>query len=591
MIGIFIVVLTITACYSLGFFLNSIILSKINVYSRFEKTIFNIVIGIGILAFIVFFLGISGLIYASIFWVILAALNILAAYLFFSNARSQKFEMPIFSVLEKVVIILIVLSGISHIVLSFRPVTNLDALSHLVLLPKSYIFKHAIYNLTREVPFSTYPQLLGMLDTFVMALADEIAVNHLHLLIGFLTCGLIYLVGKKTVNRTAGLLSVLTIITSSVFFDMASIAKIDIGIAFYTAAILYALVKWEYEKNSIWFYVSIAFCALSFGVKYNGAFLLILPAVFYVSQIWKEGKISAELIRLIPLSAAVYLLLLSPWLIMNYAFTGNPLSPFLAKILGDRSQLPEMSGSISSYFEKASSGYFTYPKDVLLGMPILFFAFFIKLIKNKAAVLALISGALYFLIGDFFLLHADRVFFPAFILFFFVIGNVIHSAKIGGNKIIRYFILTVYFAMIVYSLYAIINEILRKENFPYFSGKESKTEFLKRDVTSYPITIPANKLIPRGEYLWSLAESRGYYFDQKFIQGFSYITTDITRGNSPESIIEGMEKYNIKYVLFSREPYFLERQHRIFNEGTFLAENFDLVANEGYCSIYKLKHE
>lgn len=558
--------------------------------SCFERTVFSAALGAGILSFIVFILGVCGFIYPTLFTMLLAVLTALALLSYSKDLRkTPKSEHIAWSKFDKVLLYVLFGTGFLHLVLSFRPNTNFDSLSHMILLPKWYIASHTIYNVTQLGPYFSYPQLFGMLDMLVMAVSDEVAVNHLHLLYGFLTCALLYITGKNTANRAVGLVSAATLITLGVFFDMAGIGKIDIGIALFTAAIFYCLTRWRSDSDNLWFYFSVLFCSWGFGVKYNGLLLLLLPVAVLIENLALKKVKPAEFFKLTVVSAVVFTLGAAHWLLLNTVYTNAPLSPFLAKLFNDTSQTPLMREFVKGYFDKASSGYFAYIKDVMLGMPVLFLAFLPFGMKNYARKSSLVLGALFFAIGNYFFLHADRVFFPVFVLWSLAVGNVVYSIFSFPVKTIKYSLIFIYLAMLLNGTYAVANEIFRNDNFPYFSGRQSKDEFLRKNVSCYALAAAANKITGPGETVWGLAESRGYYFNARVFPGFSRLGFALLEDPSSERVAAAMRKNDVNYVIFSTEPYFYERQPRIFNDSQFLADYFELSAKEGDFCLYKLK--
>jgi len=588
MLGLFAALFTVTASYSVGYIASAVVF-KAGGRPNFGNTAYYITLGLGILSLVTLFTGVNGLVYPDIFWITLSILNVVSAYLFAVNLKQHpsRFIKP--NVLETILACAIALTGLMLVVLSFRPVTNLDALCHMVLLPKSYILKHAVYNLTSYNPSYSYPQIVTMLDMIVISVSNEVAVNHLHLLMGFLVCALMYGSAKKTVNRTAGLLTVLTIMTSSVFFDMAPIAKIDIGVALFSAAAFYCLVNWREENSNAWFLLSAAFCGFAFGAKYNGGLVPVLPVVFYLYAFWENKNQSKEMITLALWSFLVFMACVSPWLALNYSYTHNPVSPFLATFFHDTSMTVSMRHLNEIYFSKASSGYLTYLKDVLLGMPVLFFAFLANFRKNKTAGFAFICGTLYFMLGSTFYLHADRIFFTAFILMDLAaacaVVRLLNTAKVAAKVTL----LIVYFGMITYGIYAIGHEVMRRENLPFFCGAVTKDEFLRKNVTCYAISQAANKLVPAGEKIFSLSDPRGYYFNREYVQEFSTEGFSIITQGSQQDVLKAIQTAGIKYILYSSDDRFNTHQPPLFASSKFLDENFDLAAKEGDYSLYKTR--
>ena len=451
--------LTLMPAYALGNLFNRIFgLNRAS--SALDKVLLDTVFGVGFFSLLIFGVGLLGLIYSGIFWGMLIILTALAVYLLVSGRPLRGYRLPALRRLDMVLTLLIVLTSAMYIVLSFLPVTSADALNHIMTPLKYYIQHHTIYDLSKIVAFSSYPQIVGMLDMFVMSLANEIAINHLHVFLGLLACLVVYCAARKIASRTAGLLCVITVLTSGVFFDMAPSAKIDIGTALFTSAVFYCLAGWIADKNPRWFYASAVFSAFAFGTKYNGLLILLFPALVLAYSLLTKKTGMAEAAKLVVVSAAVYAALILPWCLLNYAHTGNPLSPFYGEIFKDRSITPLMSRELKITYVHLRAGYFKYIMDAFLGMPVLFFIFLAGWVKRDSPkraylVMALVLGTAYFLIGDYMFPHADRLFFPAFILFFFAVGNIIEEVLNKGGAWFRYPVLFVFFGMAGYGAYSI----------------------------------------------------------------------------------------------------------------------------------------
>ena len=581
------------AAYALGRMFNGFF--KLNRASLIlDKVLFDIVFGLGFFSLLIFGIGLTGLIYPGIFWGLLLILSAAAAYLLISDPAFREYRWPVLRVPDLILVLVIVLTCAMYLALSFLPVTNADALNHIITPLKYYIQHHTIYDLSKIIAFSSYPQIVGMLDMFVMSLTDEIAINHLHVCLGFLACLMIYCAARKTNSRSAGLLCVITVLTSGVFLDMAPSAKIDIGTALFTSALFYCLVSWMSDKNPSWFYASTVFSAFSFGTKYNGGLVLLFPVLLLGYSLITKKIGFADAKKLVFGSAVIYAVLILPWCLLNYTHTGNPLSPFGAELFKDRSITPQMSRDLKGIYAHLRAGYFKYIKNVFLGMPVLFFIFFSLRPKkhgpkNDYLSMALVLGAVFFLLGDYLFPHSDRIFFPAFMLFFFAVGNNVDAVSKYNRSWFRNTALVVFFCMIGYGIYSVGNEIFRKENFPYLSGAANKDAFLEQNVLSYAVTRPLNVLLGKGEKVLTLREPRSYYFDQEIINDFSYIGYSILETNDPQSIVSGMKKNNIKYIIYTKEPCFRPFQNPVLNDDAARNKYFELLIQRGACSVYKLR--
>src|SRR5690606_20462933 len=83
---------------------------------------------------------------------------------------------------------------------------------------------------------------------------------------------------------------------------------------------------WQSSANDRWLLLVGAFAGLMMGLKYTAA----IPALFFAGMLlWRAPGAPRRRVRpllafLLPAGALV-----APWLLKNWAFTGNPVYPFL----------------------------------------------------------------------------------------------------------------------------------------------------------------------------------------------------------------------------------------------------------------------
>ena len=191
---------------------------------------FNTVLGFGLFSLLIYFIGVAGLIYSAVLWALLAALSLVSVYpavlppqmrghekagcrpieggksagatlqgrmglhLSLLNRRLEfKTNPRWFNKAGKIHCFAdLCPSACCLTVLSFLPVTNYDALNYLLSPLKYYIYRHRIYNISQSILFTTYTQLMNMPDMVVIALDRGTTRSLLHVLLGLLTCGMVY---------------------------------------------------------------------------------------------------------------------------------------------------------------------------------------------------------------------------------------------------------------------------------------------------------------------------------------------------------------------------------------------------------------
>jgi hypothetical protein len=130
-----------------------------------------------------------------------------------------------------------------------------------------------------------------------------------------------------------------------VVVKLAITAYVDLGLVFFSTAGLLFFFQWlasGYERKRL--VVAALFCGLGLGTKYNGLLVLFLLALFvpYAYARLNPGTRGAapKAIGYGVLFVLVALIVFSPWMIRNYAWTHNPLFPLYDKMFNPGSPFP-----------------------------------------------------------------------------------------------------------------------------------------------------------------------------------------------------------------------------------------------------------
>lgn len=220
--------------------------------------------------------------------------------------------------------------GIVLLLASVPPVSR-DALTHHLALPKLWVARGGIHE-TPDIVFSYYPQLLDLLYTLPLMLGHDIAAKYIHFLFALLTAGMLFLFVRRRLGAAWAACAGLMFLTIPVILKLSVIVYVDLGLIFFSAASLFAVVLWLEDPGRIkWLLVAGVASGLALGTKYNAmvpvfALGLLLPFFFLRTG----GSRNTKQLRAVgygAMFAAVALLVFSPWLVRNYSLTGNPLYP------------------------------------------------------------------------------------------------------------------------------------------------------------------------------------------------------------------------------------------------------------------------
>jgi hypothetical protein len=227
-------------------------------------------------------------------------------------------------------IILFGIIGCIAILASVPPVSR-DALTHHLFIPKLYIEYGGIYEIPHII-FSYYPGNLNFLYLIPLYLGNDIIPKFIHFAFALATGAMIYRYLALRINTAYGLLGALFFLSIPVIVRLSSTVYVDLGLIFFLFVSLIYMFKWvEYGFKPKYLIISAVFTGLALGTKYNGLvglFLLGMFSVFVYARYHAGQKMhAAKSIGWCAVFVIVAMIVFSPWMIRNFAWTGNPVYP------------------------------------------------------------------------------------------------------------------------------------------------------------------------------------------------------------------------------------------------------------------------
>ncbi len=146
----------------------------------------------------------------------------------------------------------------------------------------------------------------------------EFGMKMLSPLFGSLTLIIVYLISKKLFNEKITFYSMIFTAFIPMFMDYGTISYIDSTLTFFVVLSIYFALSDKYIKSSI-------VAGLAAITKYDGVF--ILPLLIYIT--YNNTKDKKLLIKKLFLIVVIPILIVTPWLLRNYAEFGNPFWPFV----------------------------------------------------------------------------------------------------------------------------------------------------------------------------------------------------------------------------------------------------------------------
>ena len=344
-----------------------------------ETLLFSLSLGLGLLALLSFGVGLVGLFSPLITYGITLLLTIFVVPRLWLLLRQmqrwrRKASFDRFHPLARIYLGVI---GLFTLLLALLPPTDFDGLFYHLTAPKVYIQAGQIVA-GFNVPHFSFPALMEMLFAWAMLLRGDIAAKLIHTLFVFLLAGLIYQMASTFFNKKIAQFALLIFASMPLISTLGGWAYNDLALAFYQLATVYAFLKWTLKirdwrleiegdsgetnvsseivnrqskiVNHPWLLLSGLCAGLAMGLKYTSVVtpvlitFLIIGTTIYVlrptsyepQSTTTKSPITNYYLLIIPLLTFTLaaLLIAAPWYLKNWAFTGNPVYPFLHSVFG-----------------------------------------------------------------------------------------------------------------------------------------------------------------------------------------------------------------------------------------------------------------
>ncbi|MCL4418563.1 glycosyltransferase family 39 protein [Patescibacteria group bacterium] len=443
---------------------------------------FSIAILIGIYSYIIFTLGILGLLYKNNIYLISVLFFTLIIVRYKQNifyaVRNFKIRLDFkknkfFTFFFLLFIVQVSVNSIGV----FGPELSFDALWYHLTLPKLYLINHSITHIPGGLLYySDMPKLTEMIYTASLAFSNEILAKFVHFSFGILTCIALYLLAKKLFDKKVAIVGVAIFYSNLVVGWQSTTAYIDLSRTFFELMALWGFMNFWERGEKKWLIESGVMLGLAISAKLLSmiSISIFVPLIFYyyIYHGKKTKKLFLSIITFISLALIVPL----PWFIFSFIHTGSPVYPFFSSIysivLGNNIFNP-------IHFVKEMWAFFTNLPDRISLLYIIFLPFVFIHFRKFNPLLKIVS--IYSVLAIILWYFTPRTGGGRFILpylpaFSIIAAGIIKEFK-KNKHLYKFSIMLVFFAMLLsigYRGYA---------NAKYLSvilGGESKANFLTK---------------------------------------------------------------------------------------------------------------
>lgn len=322
------------------------LLSRLAFDSWLEKIAFSTALGLGFISYLTFLLGVLQLYSGGLFKVLLGLALLLCLPLWLKRWRALPSRQTAARTGQWLATVLLLLLLAGCLLAALSPETEFDALNYHLGIPQRYLALGGIQDLP-NLFYSSFPQALEMLFTLGLLLDSVILAKLFHFAFAVITVVAIVSFSRRYLSPLTGLLAALVFIASPIVASASKTANVDLGLTAFVFLSLYAFYNWTHTSHGGWLSLAAVLSGLAVGTKYSGVIAIFLVTAgffwFWPGRHSDRAKPRPRTLlwRKLLLYHAIALLVVSPWLIKNLVFSGNPVAPFFSDIMYNAHLTPE----------------------------------------------------------------------------------------------------------------------------------------------------------------------------------------------------------------------------------------------------------
>ena len=526
-----------------------------------EKLVYAAVLGTGLIAYLIFFLGMTGSLYG---WSVISLIAVLALFsvreikcIFSYLLKSiRSIKLSKLSIFDRLLLALIFSAVCLTLMGAMAPPTGHDSLSYRLAQVRIFSSLHGFSYLpyTRE---SLWPYLMESLFTGALSVGTDILIKLIAWMFGVISAFGVYVIARKYFGRRAGYIACAIFLLTPAIFTQMSFAYVDIPLALYSFVSFLCAFYFFRDNNPRWVILSGIFCGFALSIKLVAIITILSVLTVFVYHIVKGRSYRRLYMRGVFLFCVFVFLFSFIWYLRSYMIKGNPFYPFFGNVFGS-GWSQGLENNIGSHFSfvrlirlpwdltmfSGASGGENCGIIYLLFLPIVLTFRRKKVIFRDFMIFIAMYALLWFYIDPF----VNRFLFPIFLPLSILIAGALKTIfknRGGFNgfvKIILSVMLFFNFGILVYHNMDKVRVAL---------GIQSKEAYLMETERTYGIAKKINEIVPDGATILMVNEIRSYYIERPYIHLKNFLEEEKISDEIVQSkaFLDEISGHNIKYIL------------------------------------------
>jgi hypothetical protein len=240
----------------------------------------------------------------------------------------------------------------SALLQALSPPIDGDGLGYHLAAPKRWLQSGDLRYLP-TLMHTNAPMGVEMLFTDALALRSDTAAKLIHFALGLLACAAVFALGRRLSGESVGFAAAalwlygLPRVSALTYFG---IAFVDMGLVFETLTAVLAYLLWRQTRNRAWLVVAALCAGFAASFKLTGLWIGLILGALLVVRSRREGVPLRAAAAQGAAFAALALLPVLPWLWRTLRVTGDPVYPLLTSVFPARDWSRDAEQVYTAYF-------------------------------------------------------------------------------------------------------------------------------------------------------------------------------------------------------------------------------------------------
>jgi Glycosyltransferase family 87 len=323
--------------------------------SAVERGVFSAAVGLGLLQYLPFGLGMSHMLRPQSVWIGMVVLSALFVRDMFRIVRGtwaavnrRAISRPDTWILICASILLVLLFTVFFQALC--PELGIDGLVYHLNGPKRWLQSGYLGYLPTIIQ-TNWSMGADMLYTIALAIWSDTAAKLIHYAMGLLALMAIFALGRRLRSEAVGFTAacaffILPRLGSIYLFP---IANIDLAITLQVVCAVLAWLEWRRTQAQSWLWCAAICAGLGASYKLTGAIVIVGLCGLILFELRQKHAEWSHTVRLVIPFLALSLLLPLPWLWRSWLLTGAPVYSLFSEVFPTRDWGPEIGKVMTSY--------------------------------------------------------------------------------------------------------------------------------------------------------------------------------------------------------------------------------------------------